>query len=158
MNLKELRWTKNVNATHGEWVYAHDEVSYPYLVPELCLHWKTTAKENAKKPNPDDLILLRQRTRVTHIVKILDDIVHEDNEDSSFTDFALWRRVQVMWMAPKPWHEAPHQNNVFGFDVDLQGGKVIALDNIIALQEHFKDAGGIAAFQERVKQVLGIKV
>jgi len=98
---------------------------------------------------------LRQRTRVTHIVKVLDDSVHED---SHFPDFALWRRVQVMWMAPPPWDKAPHQNEVFGFDVELQGGKVIELDNITALQKHFKDAGGIAAFQERVKKVLGISV
>ena len=155
MNLQQLRWTKNVNATHGEWAYQHDEVSYPYLVPEFCLHWKTTAKENAKKPNPGDLILLRQRTHVTHVVKVLDNVVHADN---SASDFAIWRRVQVMWMAPKPWDNAPHQNEVFGFYVELQGGKVIELENIATLQEHFRNTGGVTAFQERVKKVLGIRV
>lgn len=157
MNLKELRWTKNVNATHGEWAYEHEEVSYPYLIPEFRLHWKINAKENAKKPNSGDLILLRQRTRVTHLVKVIDDIVHEDRPFPD-PDFTLWRRVQVMWMAPKPWDKAPHQNEVFGFDVELQGGKVMDIDNITALQEHFRDIGGITAFQENVRQVLGICV
>ncbi len=29
MDLNELKWIKNVNATEGEWVYKHEEVSYP---------------------------------------------------------------------------------------------------------------------------------
>ena len=82
------------------------------------------------------------------------------HEDSPFPDpdFTLWRQVQVMWMAAKPWDKAPHQNEVFGFDVELQGGKVMDIDNITALQEHFRDIGGIRAFQDRVKKVLGIRV
>ncbi len=78
MDLNKLKWIKNVNNPEGGWVYKHEEVTYPYLVPEFSLHWKTTALENANKPNPSDLILLCQRTRVTHLVKVLDDIVHYD--------------------------------------------------------------------------------
>jgi hypothetical protein len=80
MDLNKLKWIKNVNNPEGGWVYKHEEVTYPYLVPEFHLHWKTTALENAKKPNPSDLILLCQRTRVTHLVKVLDDIVHDDSD------------------------------------------------------------------------------
>ena len=157
MNLKELRWIKNVNATQGEWVYKHEEVSYPYLVPEFHLHWKINSKENAHKPNPGDFILLCQRTRVTHLVKVLDNIVHED---SPFRDigFPFYRRVQVMWMAPKPWDKAPHQNEVFGFDFRFRHGKAINLENVTALEEYFGDEGGIVGFRERVKEKLALRI
>jgi hypothetical protein len=155
MDLNKLKWIKNVNNPEGGWVYKHEEVTYPYLVPEFHLHWKTTALENAKKPNPSDLILLCQRTRVTHLVKVLDDIVHDD---SDYEDFRLYRRVQVMWMAEKPWEEkAPHQNDVFGFDFRFRGGKAINLENVNAMQEYF-DEGELAAFQERVKEKLALRI
>lgn len=155
MDLQELRWIKNVNATEGDWAYKHEEVSYPYLVPEFHLHWKTTALENAQKRNPGDFILLCQRTRVTHLVKVLDDIVHKD---SPFPDFRLCRRVQVMWMAEKPWEEkAPHQNEVFGFDFRFRHGKAINLDNVTALKEYFGE-GELVAFQERVKEKLTLRI
>jgi hypothetical protein len=155
MDLNKLKWIKNVNNPEGGWVYKHEEVTYPYLVPEFHLHWKTTVLENAKKPNPGDLILLCQRTRVTHLVKVLDDIVHDD---SGYEDFRLYRRVQVMWMAEKPWEEkAPHQNDVFGFDFRFRGGKAINLENVTAMQEYF-DQGELAAFQEHVKEKLALRI
>ncbi|HEY9834471.1 MAG TPA: hypothetical protein V6D26_28230 [Stenomitos sp.] len=154
MDLNELKWIKNVNATEGDWAYKHEEVAYPYLVPEFHLHWNINAKGNVYKLTPGDLILLCQRTRVTHLVKVLDDTVHED---SPFPDFPFYRRVQVMWMAPKPWDEAPHQNEVFGFDFRFRGGKAINLENVTAMQEYF-DEGELAAFQERVKEKLALRI
>ncbi|MGB5963263.1 MAG: hypothetical protein WBG73_21690 [Coleofasciculaceae cyanobacterium] len=152
MDLQELRWIKNVNNPEGGWVYKHDEVTYPYLVPEFSLHWKISAKENAHKPNPDDLILLCQRMRVTHLVKILDNFVRDN---SPYQEYPFYRRVQVMWMAAKSWEEAPQQEEVFGFDFQFRHGKAINLDNVNALQEYFGE-GGLAAFQERVKEKLGL--
>lgn len=155
MDLHELRWIKNVNATEGNWVYTHEDVSYHYLVPEFHLHWNIKAKENAQKPNPGDFILLCQRTRVTHLVKVLDDTVYEAQD---FPDFPFQRRVQVMWMAEKPWEEkAPHQNEVFGFDFRFRHGKAINLENVTALKEYFGE-GELAAFRERVKEKLALRI
>ncbi|HAA30073.1 MAG TPA: hypothetical protein DCE56_23290 [Cyanobacteria bacterium UBA8553] len=152
MDLKELRWIKNVNNPEGGWVYEHEIVSYPYLVPEFSLHWKISARENAHKPNPGNLILLCQRMRVTHLVKVLDEYVHDD---SPYPEYPFYRRVQVMWMASKPWDAAPHQKDVFGFDFRFRHGKAIDLENVTALQEYFGE-GEFAAFRERVKEKLGL--
>ena len=152
VDLKQLRWIKNVNNPEGGWVYGHDEVCYPYLVPEFPLHWKINAKENAYKPNPGDFILLCQRMRVTHLVKILDEFVHGD---SPYQEYPFYRRVQVMWMAAKPWDKAPQQKEVFGFDFRFRGGKAIDLENVTALQEYFGE-GEFAAFRERVNEKLGL--
>lgn len=144
-----------MNATEADWAYKHEDVSYPYLVPEFHLHWNINAKENVQKPSPGDRILLCQRTRVTHLVKVLDDIVYEDRH---FPDFPFQRRVQVMWMAPNPWDEAPHQNEVFGFDFRFRHGKAINLENVTALEEYFGDEGGIVGFRERVKEKLALRI
>lgn len=152
MASQELRWLKSVNNPEGGWVYGHDEVIYPYLVPEFSLHWKISAKANAHKPNPGDLILLCQHMRVTHLVKILDKLVHDD---SPYQEYPFYRRVQVMWMAAKPWEEAPQQKEVFGFDFRFRGGKAIDLDNVNALQEYFGERE-LTKFQERVQEKLGL--
>lgn len=159
-DLSRLKWTKNVN-NPDVWVYRHDEIHYPYLVPEFKLHWKK--EHGAGKLQEGDLILLRQRTKVTHLVKVLDDQIHDAQNNS---DFALTCRVQVLWIAPESlktqdahiWDNAPSQNDVFGFDLNLHGGKAVELDHIEALNVTFKDQGGLAAFQNRVAEKLGLEI
>lgn len=158
VDLSRLKWTKNVY-NPDVWVYRHNEISYPYLVPEFRLHWKK--EHGAGKLQEGDLILLRQRTKVTHLVKVLDDQIHGD---PNATGFALTSRVQVLWIAPESlktpddqiWDNAPSQNDVFGFGLKLHGGKAIELDHIQNLNEEFKDQGGLAAFQKRVAEKLGL--
>ncbi|WP_271254079.1 hypothetical protein [Pseudanabaena sp. Chao 1811] len=162
IDLSRLKWTKNVN-NPDVWVYRHDEIGYPSLVPEFKLHWNTKHDANFRKLQEGDLLLLRQRTKVTHLVKVLDDQIHDD---PNHPDFALTRRVQVLWIAPESlhtpdahiWDNAPSQDDVFGFDLNLRGGKAIELDHIQNLNEEFKDQGGLAAFQKRVAEKLGLKV
>ncbi len=133
------------------------------LVPEFDLHWKTEQDVNIRKPEEGDLILLRQRTKVTHLVMVLDDQIREAPKSPTHK---LIRRVQVLWMANEPlntldaqiWDNAPSQNDVFGFDIELQGGKAIELDHIKDLNETFKDQGGLTAFQNRVAEKLGLEV
>ncbi|MCA6510420.1 MAG: hypothetical protein ACK6BS_21230 [Pseudanabaena sp.] len=133
------------------------------LVPEFDLHWKTEQDANIRKPQEGDLILLRQRTKVTHLVMVLDDQIREAPKSPTHK---LIRRVQVLWMANEPlntldaqiWDNAPSQNDVFGFDIELQGGKAIELDHIKDLNETFKDQGGLTAFQNRVAEKLGLEV
>jgi hypothetical protein len=162
IDLSRLKWTKNVN-NPDVWVYRHNEIRYSCLVPEFNLHWAKGAKENCLKPDIGDIILLRQQTKVTHLVMILDDQIGDD--PNSLTH-PLIRRVQVLWIAPESlhtkdaqiWDNAPSQNDVFGFDIELQGGKAIELDHIKDLNETFKDQGGLTAFQMRVAEKLGLGV
>jgi len=160
IDLSPLKWTKNVNNPHV-WVYRHDEICYPYLVPEFNLHWPKGEDANIRRPDIGDIILLRQRTKVTHLVMALDDQIGNAPESPTHP---ITRRVQVLWMANEPlntpdaqiWDNAPSQNDVFGFDVHLEGGKAMLLENIKALNETFKDQGGLTAFRERVAEKLGL--
>ena len=162
IDLSRLKWTKNVN-NPDVWVYRHDEIRYPCLVPEFNLHWAKGQDENIRKPQEGDLILLRQRTKVTHLVMTLDDQI--DNAPEVPTH-PLIRRVQVLWIAPESlhtkdaqiWDNAPSQDDVFGFGLTLFGGKAIELDHIQNLNEEFKDQGGLTAFQKRVAEKLGLGV
>lgn len=161
-DLSRLKWTKNVN-NPDVWVYRHDYIHYPYLVPEFDLHWAKGQEANIRKPQKGDLILLRQRTKVTHLVMTLDDQIGNIPNNPTHPPI---RRVQVLWMASEPlntldaqiWDNAPSQDDVFGFNVHLEGGKAIELDHIQNLNEEFKDQGGLAAFQKRVAEKLGLKV
>ncbi|MCL1491627.1 MAG: hypothetical protein M1G31_12870 [Pseudanabaena sp. Salubria-1] len=64
MNLSRLQWTKNVKPSDG-WAYSEFGVSQLFK-----LAWKDD-EANAKRPDRDDLILLRQHGYVTHLVKVL---------------------------------------------------------------------------------------
>jgi hypothetical protein len=154
IDLTSLKWTKNVNYPDSttRWAYQPNEIHYRFLVPEFKLHWKNGQEQNAKKPQKGDMILIRQRTRVTHLVKVLDDYP----EIGKNGDYSIYRRVQVLWVAQEPWDSAPHQNDVFGFDVDLQSGKVMDLENIKDLTSQFNPHGGMTAFQAQVAQSLGL--
>ncbi|MEI6331676.1 MAG: hypothetical protein ACOYN8_12230 [Pseudanabaena sp.] len=161
IDLSRLKWTKNVD-NPDVWVYRHNEISYPYLVPEFKLHWAKGEKANCGKPDIGDIILLRQQTKVTHLVMPLDDQIGNVSNPTH----PLIRRVQVLWIAPESlhtpdaqiWDDALSQNDVFGFNVRLEGGDVMLLENIKALTETFKDQGGLDAFQKRVAEKLGLKV
>ena len=161
IDLSRLKWTKNVK-NPDVWVYRHDYIHYPHLVPEFNLHWAKGEDANIRKPQEGDLILLRQRTKITHLVMTLDDQIG----DVPNPTHPLIRRVQVLWMANEPlhtpdsqiWDNAPSQNDVFGFNVRLEGGDVVLLENIQALKEAFKDQVGLAAFQKRVAEKLDLIV
>ena len=155
IDLTNLKWTKNVNHPDIEiyWAYEHDQIRYPFLFPEFKLHWRKGYEQNAERPQKGDMLLLRQRTKVTHLVTILDD--KPDSEDNG--DYTIFRRVQLLWMEKEPWDKAPHQDDVFGFDVELpRNGKVMDLENIKDLASHFNPLGGISAFHEQVIQALGL--
>ena len=67
MDLTNLKWTKNITHPDNElWAYSDYERGHLFK-----LNWKKN-KINANKPQKDDLILLRQRGYVTHLVKVLD--------------------------------------------------------------------------------------
>jgi hypothetical protein len=141
MDLSELKWTKNINHQHGEKYCAFD----PNFKNFFPLQWKKGQRKNAEKPDKDDLIILRQRCKVTHIVKVWDDNPKEDTDP----EFSIYREVQVVWMAENG-DIAPHQDTVFGYHVHLQGGKVMELETLPAFKTYWDSRGGLAEFQNHV--------
>ncbi|MEH2196778.1 hypothetical protein [Nostoc sp.] len=94
MDLTQLKWTKNVNHQGDDKYWAYQNID-----PDLNifrLNWKTEQAENARKPEEGELILLRQRAKVTHIVKLLNNTLYEEPTDG---EFGISRLVQVLWIA-----------------------------------------------------------
>jgi len=145
MDSTQLKWTKNINREDGEWAYSHKENVHPSKI--FKLHWKPDSVHNAGKPEQGDLAILRQKTRVTHLVEFVDNEKPKEDSDNSW----LYRLVKVMWIADV-WNEPPHQNDVFGCALSLQGGEIMKLKNIRNLEEKWNTQGGIAGFQKYIQQ------
>ncbi|MBD2606609.1 hypothetical protein H6G81_19250 [Scytonema hofmannii FACHB-248] len=150
MDLTELKWTKNINHQDGNKYCAY------HIDPDLKifkLHWKKGQEENALKPKEGQLIILRQRTKVTHIVKLLNNTLYKEPHD---TEFNIYRLVQVVWIADY-WSVPPDQDIIFGFHVHLQGGKVMELETLPAFKTYWDSRGGLAEFQNHVLKVLKLE-
>ncbi|MEH2410347.1 hypothetical protein [Nostoc sp.] len=150
MDLTELKWTKNVNHQGDDKYWAYQNVG-PVL-NTFRLNWKTEQAENARKPEESELILLRQRTKVTHIVKLLNKTLYEDPPDG---ESSISRLVQVVWIADY-WSVPPEQDIVFGYHVHLDGGKVMKLETP-TFNKHWGSRGGLVKFQNHVLKVLKLK-
>ena len=148
MDLTQLKWTKNVNHQGDDknWAYPHKNFD---IFP---LNWKTEQAENALKPEVSELILLRQRTKVTHIVKLLDKTLYKDFTNG---EFGIFRRVQIVWIADCL-SESPEQDMVFGYHVHLQGGRVMQLETP-RFKRHWESRGGLVEFQNRVLKMLKLR-
>jgi hypothetical protein len=144
MDLTELKWTKNINHQDGEkyCAYHPDLKNFP-------LQWKKDQEKNAGKPHKGELIILRQRCKVTHIVKVLDDNPCKEHTDK---EFSIYREVQVVWVA-EHWDVPPDQDTVFGYPLNLQGGKVMELETP-TFKAHWDTRGGLAEFKNHVLKVL----
>ena len=142
MDLTELKWTKNVNHQGDDKYWAYQNVD-PVL-NTFKLNWKIEQAENARKPEESELILLRQRTKVTHIVKLLNKTLYNEPSDGEFN---ISRLVQVIWIADCS-SEPPEQNIVFGYHVHLQGGKVMRLETP-TFNKHWGSQGGLVEFQNQ---------
>ncbi|MEH2009399.1 hypothetical protein [Nostoc sp.] len=94
MDLTQLKWTKNVNHQGDDKYWAYQNVGPVSNIFQL--NWKTEQAKNALKPEESELILLRQRTKVTHIVKLLDNILYKELPEG---EFSISRLVQVVWIA-----------------------------------------------------------
>lgn len=56
MNLTQLKWTKNINQEDGKWAYSYQDIDNNLKI--FNLHWKSNSRENARKPQEQDLIIL----------------------------------------------------------------------------------------------------
>jgi len=147
MDLQKLKWTKNISPKNNEpWAYDQFKVGSLFK-----LAWKD-GEANAKKPQREDLILLRQNSLVTHLVKVLD---YRPEREIGQGDFDIYRIVEVIWVID--WTSQPSSAKseaVFGYSevLNYQGGNVMELETITA--KHWASKGGFAAFRDHVLRQL----
>lgn len=153
MDLKNLKWTKSITPQGKDygWAYSKFKVYEPFK-----LSWKNN-ENNASKPKKDDLILLRQKGYVTHLVKVLD---CEPERDPWKGDFHIYRIVDTLWVIDD-WENPPASNEVkevFGYDEVryYQGGDVMELDNVPSFKKHWDSKGGLDGFQNFVRTQLNL--
>ena len=150
MNLQHLKWTKSINPKDGR-LWAYDDFSISHL---LKLAWKKGDDINASKPEREDLILLRQKGYVTHLVKVLD---YKPEHESGDSVFNLYRIVEVLWVVD--WSKLPESakaDEVFGYLLHLEGGKVMHLESMPTFQDYWSGRGGLAAFHQQVDVALNL--
>lgn len=144
----KLLFIKNVRDPNGLWAYTLDRIrdmdgSIESRVFEL--YW-TSASKGAKSASQDDLMLLNQQAKITHIVEMLDDDVRENAA-------GYFRWVRVVWMSNESdWSQLPHQRDIIGFEPPtIGGGTAYSLANLSKFQETWDS---LEDFQEHVFQVL----
>lgn len=155
MDLNRLIWTKNVKPLSSErWAYENIAPIYPEL-KIFTLHWrnlKCRDEINAKTPQEGELMILRQRSKVTHIVQMLKNQLYPDKNAGD--KFNIYRIVQVVWMTDN-WDNPLDTNTVFGCGIKFPpNGKAIRLEKLQAFQERWNTEG--LAFQQHVQNILNI--
>jgi hypothetical protein len=125
MNLGNLKWIKYVNPQGDEpWAYAHWQFNHTEL---HRLHWKIDQEGNARQVNLGDLVLLLQKSHVTHLIEIMDDAPRREGEG----EWSIVRDVKVLWVADfKHENYIPRQRDLFGYSPKYAGGIVKNLENL----------------------------
>ena len=145
MDLTKLKWTKNVNHPKKDWAYSYEDIDFKSKV--FYLHWTEDSRSNAEIPKEEDLIIIRQRTNITHIVRVLNNTVYSESENLPS------RLVKAVWIA-EFWNEPPEEESIFGYRLDYPSGKVLDLETSPKFNEHWNNKGGLSAFKKQVKQKL----
>ena len=148
MNLERLQWTKNVRDSNG-WAYCE------FKKGELFkLAWKDD-EANANRLERYDLILLRQRGYVTHVVKVLNRQAERDDDPNVFN---IYRIVEVVWAIgstnPPPSAKA---DIIFDYPGVLayMGGDVMKLEDLPTFKAAWDiQRGGLSAFQAHIQSQL----
>jgi len=145
MDLQRLRWTKNVKRGDRAWAYSQFKAGDLFK-----LAWKDD-EANASKLQKDDLILLRQKGYVTHLVKVLD---YKFEREAWEGDYSIYRIVEILWIidcnSPPPSTKA---DKVFSYPevLDYRGGNVMELETLDTFKKRWDSDGGLGAFQEHVR-------
>jgi len=164
MDLSRLKWTKNIkpDEKYADWAYKPERgIPLAMEFPEagiFGLNWKTKYKNNARRPQTGDLILLHQHARVTHIAEFLDNNIHNNISEP---DWGIYRIVRAVWIPPsyKNWATLPHQDKMFGFKVSIWNGLARNLDTSgvrSKFHEHWSSKGGLKAFHKHLSRELAI--
>ncbi|ALB41214.1 MULTISPECIES: hypothetical protein [Nostocales] len=150
MDLTKLKWTKNINHQGDDKYWAYHDIDSDLKI--FRLNWKTEQEKNALKPEESELILLRQRAKVTHIVKLLNRTLYKEPDGG---EFGISRLVQIVWIADFS-SVPPEQDMVFDYQVHLQGGKVMKLETP-TFNQHWGRRGGLVGFQNHVLKTLKLE-
>jgi hypothetical protein len=151
MDLTNLKWTKNVKHPNGK-SWAYDSFKGGNL---FKLNWKDDTN-NANKPDKNNLILLRQKGYVTHLVKVLD--YRHEREDWE-GNYNIYRIVEVFWvidfneLCPRA-----SSDNVLGYPEarNYQGGNIMKLETLPTFKEYWDINGGLDSFRDHVNQMLNL--
>jgi len=155
MDITKLIWTKNVKPLYpskeNEWAYDEEGQTFD-------LHWRNKNKQDennaGKQLEKGDIILLRQRGKVTHIVKLLDHDFSYEKSDS-INEFNIYRHVEVVWITDD-WCNPPSTDQFFKPKIQFpQSGKVFRLENLKAYKQRW-DKQGLFQFQQHVLNELKI--
>ena len=149
-DFSKLLYIKNVRRSDGAWAYTLQDIpeiggSVESRVFELF--W-TPAGKGANLASKDDLMILNQQARVTHVVEMLDDEVRK-NESGYF------RWVRVVWMSQKKdWYQLPHQREILGFEPPRFGGGAVCSFTSPNFGKFHAAWDNLQDFQKHIFQVL----
>lgn len=126
MNLSNLKWVKVVTPAddwRSYWAYTSQELAQMKKDGAAVVNNNGVSifplgfrHDREDSPAMGDLILLTQRSKVTHIVEVLDEKPEQQGD-------WLNRYVKVIWWKPdRDWGTLPNRSKVLGFDLDIQGG------------------------------------
>lgn len=156
LDITRLVWMKNVNHPVPErWAYLDgDKQRPPEESPprssQFRMHWPADAETNARRARKGDLMLLCQRSRASHVVRLVDGgPVHEPVDP----EYPWVRSVETLWFAPRP-EQAPLQQQILGFDPVFMNGRTRSLDNCVGFRNRWVDAGGVPALQQHIARLL----
>jgi hypothetical protein len=160
MDLTRLMWIKNVNHQDKDkfWAYNDPDAMEIREDKSFKLHW-LNSKGNAKGPCKGDLMVLIQRTKISHIVEFLDNPDNSDNSDYENQPDKWYRIVKVVWMPPKgfDWNKLCDQEKIFGFKhivCDGAAHSLAAKDKMPQFQKHWEPLGSLPAFQKHLSDEL----
>jgi hypothetical protein len=150
VDLQCLFWTKNI-VPQGKEKWAYKQVDFG---DNFRLSWKSN-EVNANKPELGDLILLRQKGYVTHLVKVLD---NELKYESWKGDFSIYRLVEVLWVTD--WDVLSDSNRaelIFSYPVRYRSGNAMDLRTLPTFQKYWDGNGGLSSFQKQVREMLDLQ-
>ncbi|NJL64681.1 MAG: hypothetical protein HC903_26275 [Methylacidiphilales bacterium] len=138
---KSKVWTKLVSSRNKDKGWEYTNVNF-YLLRIFLLNWKRIYKENACKPKAGDLIILRQYGCVSHIVRVMNDTLYDD-EMYGEHEYNISRLVQLIWITD--WNRLTTNKEFFGCKINFpRNGKVYSMEKFSCFQD----------FPENLSQIL----
>ncbi|MEP1062614.1 MULTISPECIES: hypothetical protein [Cyanophyceae] len=112
---------------------------------------------NANRPVREDLLLLRQRGYVTHLVRVLD---YKSENDAWRRDFNFYRIVEVLW-GISDWINpatAFRASKVFNYSTVLnyEGDNATYLTDLSTFKAHWQGDDGLRNFQAYIHTYLNL--
>jgi hypothetical protein len=150
IDLQGLKWTKNVRRGDDAWAYSQFKVSDLFK-----LAWKDD-EANASKPEKGDLILLRQKGYVTHLVRVLD---YKPEREVGKGDYNIYRIVEVLWTIDFGNPPVSAKADVmFGYSevLDYRSGNVMELESLPIFRQRWDDNGSLGGFQTYIQNLLAL--